>query len=67
MIKNERQVRFVLTELYNKICSCRRDDPEKDDLLNPAFHDEGCLYRIAVEKETNIQWKKQEQTPDSST
>lgn len=67
MIKNEMQVRFILTELYNKICSCLRDNDEKEDLLNPAFHEEGCLYKLAVEKETNIKWNKEEQTQDSST
>jgi hypothetical protein len=65
MIKGERQLYFILSELYNKICSCRRDDPDREDLLNPALHDDGCLYKIAVERE-NIEWTDKEQTPDSS-
>lgn len=56
----ERQLRFVLTELYNKICTCIRDEKEQEDLLNPSFHERKCLYRIAVEEEDNIEWKIQQ-------
>ena len=64
MIPVEYRLKFILTELFNKLCSCIRDDKEKENLLNPYFHSEDCLYKITVEKETNIEWTK-EQTQDS--
>lgn len=64
MIPLETTIRFVLSELYNKLCNCIRDSEEQEDFLNPHFHKEGCLYKIAVEKETNIKWTK-EPTQDS--
>lgn len=59
----KRHIQFILSELYNKICNCLRDKNE-EDLLNPAFHEEECLYRLAVEKE-NIQWNKEIPTQSS--
>ena len=61
-MEDSRQARllFILSELYNKICSCKE---EAEGNLNPIFHKEGCLYRLAVEEEENIQWT--EQTQDS--
>jgi len=35
----------ILSQLYVKICNCRRDYPELDQLLEPKFHLEDCPYR----------------------
>lgn len=51
-------VRFVLGELYNKVCNCRRDYEEMEDKLNPVFHLEDCPYRVLVEKE-KIEWTEE--------
>jgi hypothetical protein len=45
----------IIELLYLKLCDCRRDYPELDDLLNPVFHLEECPYREVMEKE-DIQW-----------
>lgn len=66
MIPVEKTLKFILSELYNKICTCIRDDETKEDLLNPEFHVDGCLYKAAVSKETNIKWTKEStQTQES--
>lgn len=57
MISEEYRLKFVLEELYRKVCNCRRDYEELEDLLNPIFHLDDCPYRILVEKE-NIQWNE---------
>lgn len=57
MIDDEFKLTFILGELYNKVCNCRRDYEELENNLHPAFHVEECPYRIIVEKE-GIEWKE---------
>jgi hypothetical protein len=64
VVNNEFTLKFILAELYNKICNCRRDYPELKDNLHPDFHLEDCPYRIIVEKQ-NIKWKKEIPTQES--
>jgi hypothetical protein len=63
MIPIENRVTFILSELYKKLCKC--DKTETDGRLNPAFHNDSCLYKIAIEKEENIKWTT-EQTPEQT-
>lgn len=65
MIPVENKLKFILSELYNKICTCPEEHEEHRGMLNPSLHTAGCMYRLAVEKETNIQWTNEEQTQDS--
>ena len=65
MIDNSFTVKFILSELYNKLCKCFEETDENAGALNPSFHKEGCLYALAVKKEENIKWKKEEPTPES--
>jgi hypothetical protein len=39
----------VLSRLFEMLCNCRRDFKELDQLLDPRFHLEDCLYREKVE------------------
>lgn len=56
MITDKDKIKFVLQELYTKLCNCLRDDPEKEDLLNPEFHETTCAYKELVEREVKIKW-----------
>lgn len=53
----EYKVQFILEELYRKLCNCRRDYEELEDLLNPVFHVEECPYRVIVEAQ-ELEWKE---------
>lgn len=59
MTNEQEKVRFVLQELFTKLCNCLRDDPDKEDLLNPKFHEETCAYRELVEREVEIEWTQE--------
>lgn len=39
----------ALSHLYYLLCNCRKNYEEMDDLLDPKFHLDDCLYRIKVE------------------
>lgn len=40
----------MLTDLFYNTCTCLRDNPKKEKLLNPKFHVKKCLYRKHVEE-----------------
>ena len=42
-----------------KLCNCLRDDPEKEDKLNPEFHEETCAYKELVDREVNVTWTQE--------
>lgn len=39
----------VLSRLYSMLCGCRRDYPELEDIIDPAFHLDDCNYRLTLE------------------
>lgn len=57
LIKAGAQV--ILEELYRRLCNCRKNYPELEDLLNPQFHLDDCPYKQIVEKE-DIEWEQTE-------
>ena len=41
----------LYSQLYMKLCNCRRDFEELDDLLETKFHLEECPYRRILEQQ----------------
>jgi hypothetical protein len=40
----------VLAALYEKLCNCRKNYEELDNIVDPKFHLEECEYRIALDR-----------------
>jgi hypothetical protein len=58
-MNQENILRFILSELHRKICTCPKENTEAKEKLNPTFHTDGCLYKAAANKE-GIEWTKEE-------
>jgi hypothetical protein len=46
----------LLTLLFYNTCNCLRDDHERENMLNPKYHTEGCPYKTHVENEAQIKF-----------